>query len=259
MKRIVLLIAALAAAPPALSSSSETVSGDGVELRLVSAGAPGPDGRLDAVLEIALEPGWKTYWIDPGEAGVPPSLTLAATGVAIPMRLPHPASIDEGGVQLVGYDAPTRFIASLPAGGGPVDTEVFIGICEKICVPVSGKLTLDPASDPANARDAAIVEEALLALPGAPGETFGVTAISIRTDGIAVDAAVPTEAKDAALYVASAAGWIAGPIAPAMPAAGRAAFTVPVSRDGDAPFPKDGLVYVLVADGRAVEGRLTQP
>lgn len=258
MRPLLFLLAMFALPHAAAAASSNVVAADGARIRLVSAGLPGPDGNLAAVLEIALDPGWKTYWIDPGEAGVPPSLTLA-DGSASPLRLPHPSLIDEGDVQLVGYNSSTRFVATLPAAASPVEADVFIGVCEKICVPVSGRLTLDPASDPDNPRDAAIVEEALAALPRQPGETFSAKAIGIGSDTLTVDALAPAEAAEAALYVASAEGWVAGLATPATVVDGRASFAVPVSRDSETPWPAEGLLYVLVADGRAVEGRLTPP
>lgn len=258
MRRLSLSLAFLAFALPAQASSSNVIEADGVVLRLVSAGAAKVDGALDAVLEIGLAPGWKTYWIDPGEAGVPPSLTLA-DGANVDLRLPAPQMIDEGELKLVGYDRPVRFVARFPAGTGLIEADVFIGVCEKICVPVSGRLTLDPAHDPGNLRDAAIVEEALLALPGAPDTDFGAKATLADDATLTVEAAVPAEAGEASLFVASAADWVFGNPGPGAAAQGRAAFVVPAMRDAAAPWPAEGFRYVLVADGRAVEGRLLPP
>ena len=46
-----------------------------------------------------------------------------------------------------------------------IDASVFVGICETICIPVQGRFTLDPASDPDNPDDAALVAAAREALP----------------------------------------------------------------------------------------------
>lgn len=260
MKRAFLAVMALAIIPTvAPAASSNWVEAEGARIRLVTAGAPKADGRLDAVLEIGLKPGWKTYWIDPGEAGVPPSLTMAGSGDAVALRLPAPTFIEEGEVRLVGYDRPVRFVASLPAPGGIIETDLFIGICEKICVPVAGRLTLDPAHDPDNARETAIVEEALLALPGEPRAGFRARAVSVDDKTLTVDAEAPPDSGDATLYIASAGEWMFGLSGPDAPDNGRASFTAPVTRPAGAQWPQDGFVYVLVADGIAVEGRLAQP
>lgn len=257
MKTLAALTGLLALAAPALASSSGTVTGEGTSLRLVSAGPAKADGRIDAVLEITLEPGWKTYWIDPGEAGVPPSLTLGS-GEALPLRLPAPKIIDEGDMKLVGYDGSVRFVTSLPAGA-PAQVEAFIGVCEKICVPVGGTLTLDPAADPDNADDASVMAEALDALPPPAAAGFSARAAALNADSLSVAATVPADAAEALLFVASAEGHILGTAAPATPSGGQAAFTVPLVRDGDAPWPADGFYYVLSAGGRSVEGRLPPP
>ena len=43
------------------------VDGEQARVRLIAAGV-GPDGRLEAGIEIKLAPGWKTYWRSPGAA-----------------------------------------------------------------------------------------------------------------------------------------------------------------------------------------------
>src|SRR5262245_46046481 len=49
--------------------------------RLVAASATGESGNrvLRAGVEIKLQPGWKTYWRYPGDAGVPPVFDFAAS------------------------------------------------------------------------------------------------------------------------------------------------------------------------------------
>lgn len=259
MIRTTAFFAAFLAAGPALASSSNVVEAEGAQIRLITAGAPAADGSRDAVLEIALAPGWKTYWIDPGEAGVPPSLTMAEGGEAVPMRLPAPGFIAEGDAMLAGYDRSVRFLAKLGTGDQPVAADVFIGVCEKICVPVSGRLMLDPKDDPGNARDAAILEEAAMALPGPPDEKFGARAIATDNGRLMVDATVPPEAAEAMLFVASQGEWMFTQPGAVAVAEGHARFEVSVMPSTGAAWPQDGFLYVLVADGRAIEGRLAKP
>lgn len=259
MIRTAIAVAALLGAGTALASSSNVVETDGAQIRLVSAGTPAADGSLEAVLEIALEPGWKTYWLDPGEAGVPPSLTIAASGDTIPLRMPAPVFVDEGGATLVGYDRSVRFVAKLADGGKPLEADVFIGICEKICVPVSGHLSLDPASDPDNARDAAIVEEAKLALPGVPDVEFRAEVQGFENGTLRVNAVVPPDASDAMLFVASQGEWMFNQSGEAAVTDRHAVFDIAAMSPADGLWPADGFLYVLVANGRAVEGRLPKP
>ena len=59
---------------PALASSSDWYEAEGGRVRLVTSGAADENGVIEGALEIDLKPGWKTYWRDPGDAGVPPTL-----------------------------------------------------------------------------------------------------------------------------------------------------------------------------------------
>lgn len=253
--RSLFLIAAALVTLPAAAASSNWVAGEGARLRLVTAGpADGP--TRDGVLEIELAPGWKTYWIDPGDAGVPPSLTLARTGAAVPLRLPAPEVIDEAGAPLVGYDRPVRFLATLPAG--PIEADVFIGVCKKICVPVSGRLSLDPDHGGDAPRDAAIVEEARFALPQVPRDGFAARAAALDGSTLLVAATVPTPGN-ATLYLAGRDGWRFLLPRRLPDQNGQPAFAVDVLRDAAAPWPEGGFTYVLVSDGLAVEGQLAGP
>lgn len=47
----------------------------------MSALPPESDGTIKAVLDVDLLPGWKTYWRDPGEAGVPPRWVFPAVKI----------------------------------------------------------------------------------------------------------------------------------------------------------------------------------
>ncbi len=55
-----------------IASSSDWFETEGARIRLVTTGKPAADGKLKGMLDIELKPGWKTYWRDPGDAGVPP-------------------------------------------------------------------------------------------------------------------------------------------------------------------------------------------
>ena len=80
---------------PALAASSGWHHADGTSLRIVTSDRSDADGRLRGALEIRLKPGWKTYWLDPGDAGVPPTLTLA-DGRPVDAAFPAPKRFDDG-------------------------------------------------------------------------------------------------------------------------------------------------------------------
>ena len=67
--------------PPAAAAFGTWAEGQQARARLLAAGI-GPDGRLGAAIEIELEPGWKTYWRTPGDAGIPPKIDFGASANA---------------------------------------------------------------------------------------------------------------------------------------------------------------------------------
>lgn len=87
-----LLVAVLLARPPqagAEDGMSARFASEAVALTLV-ADTPEADGSFRAALSIDLAPGWKTYWLDPGDAGIPPSVDLSGSSNAVVDSLSFP-------------------------------------------------------------------------------------------------------------------------------------------------------------------------
>ena len=127
--RAIYLCSALIAgsSSPAISASSEWHRVEGAGIRIITAGPADEDGTLRGALEIQLEPGWKTYWRDPGDSGVPPALQATADVPleGIDIGFPAPRRFDDGYSIWTGYD----HSVSLPltfnfAGGIPQEIEI---------------------------------------------------------------------------------------------------------------------------------------
>jgi len=149
-------------------------------MRLVVDPTPREDGTIAGFLDIALEPGWKTYWRDPGGAGIPPMLDFSQSrGVAFEaIAYPPPVRVDDGYAIWAGYTAPVQFpliFHRTASGEAQIRAEAFIGICEKICVPFQAELVVDLPAD-VNAHDlaTAAVESAFARLPEAAGPDFSI-------------------------------------------------------------------------------------
>ncbi len=69
-------------APSAMAASSQWSKTQGGAVRLVTTGKPDADGMLRGALQVDLKPGWKTYWRDPGDTGVPPQISLSGASLA---------------------------------------------------------------------------------------------------------------------------------------------------------------------------------
>jgi len=264
MKSIVASAVALLAViqgGPALASSSPWVEAQGGKVRLVTTGKPDAQGRLEGMLDIQLDKGWKTYWRDPGEAGVPPSLDVSNSTNVTGARLdfPAPQRHEDDYASWVGYNhsvaLPIAFRVGDPDKPVKISADVFLGICESICIPVHAKLTLDPARNADDGADATAVATAVKALPMPASPDFGVDVESSDQSALVVRANMPSGASASEFFLAGGDGYsFATP--KKIEKDGKTEFSVEVL---DRPAGKpagDGLPYTLVTDKGAVSGVL---
>jgi DsbC/DsbD-like thiol-disulfide interchange protein len=245
----------LSTAPALAGQSSAWHHVEGGSIRLVTESEPGADGILRGALQVVLKPGWKTYWADPGESGVPPTVAVSNNGnVADPeIGFPAPSRQDDGYSQFAGYDKPVALALSFPVAeaGGALDftAEIFLGVCQSICIPVQASLTVAPAPGPSDA----IVAQAFDRLPAQPDEAFHARTVESREGKLLIEVAVPEGAHDLDLFVGSTHNRMLGPASPV--AGERLLFAVPVMETGKRPGPEH-THYTLVTDQGAVSGTL---
>src|SRR5579883_3318867 len=119
--------------------------------RLVLGGAA--KGRFHAGVEIKLAPGAITYWRNPGEAGLPPTLNFDGSANLAGARtfFPAPQRLAEGDGEAFGYDhsviLPVDIDAADPSKPVFLDLRLDYAVCEKICVPANADLQLRLAED----------------------------------------------------------------------------------------------------------------
>jgi DsbC/DsbD-like thiol-disulfide interchange protein len=150
MSRLLSIIAMALPVLTAQGAKSEPVSpwteGFHSRARLVAGGYH--QGLLLAGVEITLDPGFKTYWRDPGESGLPPRFEWSGSSNAARVEVQWPAperSEDAGGVAN-GYHDRVIF----PVLSGPKDptrpvslaVQIDYGVCKDICIPAHAELTL---------------------------------------------------------------------------------------------------------------------
>ena len=255
-----LLLAMLAS--PAQSASSQWLETQGARVRLVTTGMPDRDGSLTGVIEIALAPGWKTYWRDPGEVGVPPNLDLdASTNIAgARLSFPAPQRITDSYATWAGYEKsvalPVQLTLKKPTD--PISANVFLGVCEAICIPVQGVLEVDPAHDPENSEHASIVDTALADLPEAEGPDFGVTIVESTPERIVVEAKFPGTGDEVEFFLAGEGGYALG-TPERLKEEGRTIFSIALLDRPAARPAGGGLPYTLVTAAGAVAGVIPYP
>lgn len=239
-------------------------------LRLVDGGMA-PDGARLAGIEIVLAPGFKTYWRDPGESGVPPVADWSASGnlKAAQILFPAPSRFDDPAGFYNGYKGgvvlPVRVTAANPAEPVALALKLDYAVCEKICIPVRGEaqLALAPAASATNpAVSAALARVPVRQAPRQAGDlTIGEAAWE-GSRALKVTASVPDAEPKAELFVEGPSGWFFGKaerqpsLSPVQGGSGRPlAFTLPVEPPADA-SGRVTLRLTLVAGARAIESEL---
>jgi thiol:disulfide interchange protein len=167
----VLLPLAVLAAMPARAGESAPVRSSRATVTLVSdtdAVRAGQPMRLG--LRMRLAPGWHTYWRNPGDAGVPPELTLTlpAGAAAGDLQWPTPVRLPEGPLMTYGYTGEVLLPVAVTPGPDPlhVEASAIWLVCEKICVPEEGRFTLDlPPGAPAPSAQAPLFTAADARMP----------------------------------------------------------------------------------------------
>lgn len=119
--------------------------------RLIAGGAATDSGAksLRAGIEVRLDPGWKTYWRDPGDSGTPPTFDFAeSTNVkSVSMEWPAPMRFDDGaGGHSIGYHDhviwPLRVTSNDASKPASLHVKLHYAVCGKLCVPAEADLAL---------------------------------------------------------------------------------------------------------------------
>ena len=128
--------------------------------------APVPHGTVTLVSEHAslspqhetwfgvrftLEPGWHTYWLNPGDSGSTPRLTwkLPAGFQAGPISWPTPQRLPVSKLMDYGYEKEVTLLvpirgtaAAQPAASAEVSVQVSVVVCKDLCIPGKAQLSM---------------------------------------------------------------------------------------------------------------------
>jgi len=211
---IVLVASAGQASAEVASAWDESISS---RARLV-AGEVATGSEPFAGIEIQLQRGWKTYWRNPGDSGIPPrfdwtgSTNLASAEILYPAphRFPDPIG------QSIGYKNSVLFPVRLTPADPKAPIEIALKLdyaaCATLCVPAEAVLKLTvPAGSVSPSR---AIAEALARVPRQPDGDAAlprVVDLSVKGEGkaqrIAITVAQPKGAEDADLFVEGPASW----------------------------------------------------
>jgi DsbC/DsbD-like thiol-disulfide interchange protein/cytochrome c biogenesis protein CcdA len=122
-------------------------------------------------LRLRLAPGWHTYWRNPGDAGVPPTITLhlPADTRAGGIEWPAPIRIRQAGLMSYAYTGDVVLPVAITPGANrslPIDAEATWLVCRDICIPEQARFSLNlPIGTPAPSAQTPLFVQAAQAGP----------------------------------------------------------------------------------------------
>jgi DsbC/DsbD-like thiol-disulfide interchange protein len=161
---------------------------------------------LRAGLEIRLDPGWKTYWREPGDSGVPPTFDFSGSVnvKSVTVLWPAPERFPDGaGGNSIGYVGrivlPLRVESEDAGKPASLHLKLAYAVCGKLCVPAEANLQLALSGD--GAEETALEKEELRVprrvQPG-PGKGLAIVAAHREPGGahdrVTVEVAAPKDA-----------------------------------------------------------------
>lgn len=255
MKTIVAFAAAMMSAPSVFAGTSAWHETTGGKLRLMTQSAADARGVLRGVLEIRLDEGWKTYWKEPGETGVAPQVSLgdAKAGGTVDLHFPAPERFDDGVSQWAGYQGHVRLpveFSGLDDLSSSLTLDVFLGVCETICVPVQASLEVKPSEDSGPIGEAQ-VDAAFAALPGEARAGFEVAHATTSDTVLTIGVEMPDGGSMPEIFLAGRDGlMLSVPEFEASDTGGT--FTAQIVHRGKGAMVQAD--YTLVSGGTAVSG-----
>jgi DsbC/DsbD-like thiol-disulfide interchange protein len=161
-----------------------------------------------AGVEIKLDPGWKTYWRDPGDSGMPPTLDFSGSEnvKAVTVLWPAPQRFPDGaGGNSIGYldhvVLPLRVTPVDAAKASALHLKLGYEVCGNMCIPDEADLKLPLGGDGA---EETTLEKAETRVPRRVAFGAGQTSLAIlaihRQPGdaherVIVDVAAPAGAS----------------------------------------------------------------
>ena len=179
--------------------------------------APEKDGTVQGALQIEPKAGWITYWKEPGQAGIPPQITLSpGEGITLKdIAFPVPKPFESGSVRDLGYDHPVTLPFTLsvidPDRPLKLNASAFIGLCRNICIPFQAEFELDLSKAKGlPLEENLILDKAARSLPERPSADFDIKSHALTNDRQTLSLAVrlPQASQAPQIYVAGPDGHV---------------------------------------------------
>jgi DsbC/DsbD-like thiol-disulfide interchange protein len=156
-------------------------------------------------IAFQLQPGWHTYWRNPGDSGVPPRIDFSKSEniEAVTILWPAPAKFADGaGGTSLGYlkqvVLPLRIVAKNAEKPVTLRADINYAVCEKLCIPVEASAELAFTSVASTEDSALSAALDTVPKPATVGDPNPLTIRDVKRDGrngVLVDVAAPDSAE----------------------------------------------------------------
>jgi DsbC/DsbD-like thiol-disulfide interchange protein len=248
------------------NSASPWVISTDSKVRLVS-GTVDVDGApaLLAGIQLRMDPGWKTYWRNPGDSGVPPSFdwTGSKNLKHAEVLYPAPHRFADAGGTAIGYDDQVVFPVKLTPerDGEPIELKLAFafGLCKDLCIPNDVSLGLMLGGG-VGKGDALLLAGFLARVPkpARDGALPSVSKVEAKLDadqpGLVIDAIFPPGATGTDLFIDGGDAFVPVPMPLGPIADGKQRFAVSFVSPAEAAALKGKtLAVILVSDQGSTE------
>lgn len=255
-----------AALPGPVAAASKGQSGWSDEtsskVRLVSSQLDqGGKVGLYAGVQLRMDAGWKTYWRNPGDSGVPPRFDWSGSTNVKSIRVLYPAPhrfADASGTAIGYHDEIVFPVKIVPEEiGEPVVLSLVFeyGLCKDLCIPNTVELEVVIPPD-LGKGDAALIRTALARVPkpATPDMLPRIAEVTGSLEGehpgLTLEAAFAEGAKDTDVFIDNPMVLIPVPKALGPVKDGRQRFAVAFTTPQEARAIKDRLLTITVVSDR---------
>jgi DsbC/DsbD-like thiol-disulfide interchange protein len=261
-KRVFILLVSFIFFLPYLTSGAFAQSNKtGSTVDMLDAGTLPVGLRLVGV-EIHLDPGYKTYWREPGDSGLPPVFDWQGSEnvASVDVRWPVPVRFADGSGSSIGYKdsviLPVLVTLRDTAQRARLKLKIDYGICAELCVPALGEAELSLLPNAAATPHREQVEAALGRVPQSAqlGDGLLPGIIGVEPDekqtALRVKVARLAGSREPDLFVEGPKGWYFGqPVLSGATDGAELDWLVPVEQK-----PEDGTLAGLALTLTAVAG-----
>ncbi len=156
-------------------------------------------------IAFQLQPGWHTYWRNPGDSGVPPRIDFSKSDniEAVTILWPAPIKFEDGsGGTSLGYQKqvvlPLRIVAKNADKPVTLRADINYAVCEKLCIPVEASAELAFTSVASTEDGALSAALDTVPKPATIGDPNPLTIRDVKRDGkngVLVDVVAPAAAE----------------------------------------------------------------